>query len=269
MEHHLSEVDYRSEPVLQEEKQYHLQCKRGDIAPVALVPGSRSRARKIGEKFEGAERIADNRGLLTITGVFEGREFTVTSTGMGGPSASIAYEELINLGAKVLIRIGSMGGLQTDVKKGDVIIPYAAVRDDGVSSEYVSAEFPAVASPPVYRALSTSAEEMECRHHRGLNLTHAAFFSRSTAYFDAWAKKRVISVEMEGSALFVVAQLRGVWSGLIGTCFSSRAEQENGEDELDEPDRSDRLVREGVKSSVEIALRAGCKLYDSYGPEFD
>ena len=154
-------VDYRKPIGLEGKFQYHIQCQSGDIAPVVIVPGDQGRVEKIVDQLSDVKKIADNRGLITFTGKYQDFPVSVTSTGMGGPSASIVYEELINIGAKVLIRIGSVAGLQENVDEGDIVIPYGCVRDDGASNYYIPPNYPAVPSPEVYSLLIESVKASE------------------------------------------------------------------------------------------------------------
>ena len=207
--------------------------------------------------------VADNRGMITYTGMYQNYPISVTSTGMGGPSASIAYEELINIGAKALIRVGSVAGLQKDIKEGDIVIPYGCVRDDGASRYYVPQNFPAVASPDIYQALISSASKMGISYKTGINWTHSSFYNRDPEYFQQWSKCRAISMEMEASALFVISYLRGVKSGFIGVCFANRFSQSLGKNvDLSVPDISRQIIEKSVDKAIEITLEAACVLYE-------
>jgi len=259
---YLEKVDFRLPPGLEGRDQYHICCKPGDVAPAVLVPGDQGRVGKIVAMLDGAEKKAENRGMITYTGTYKGWPVSVTSTGMGGPSAAIAYEELINVGAKLIIRVGSMAGLQPEVHEGDVVIAYACVRDDGASQYYVQQNYPAVASPDVVQALVQSARELSIPVHVGINWSHSCFYSRSPEYFQAWARKRVTSMEMEGAALFVVGALRGVHCGLIGTCFANRGLQSQQDVvDLSVPRIDREVIERGVRNSIKIALEAVVKAY--------
>ncbi len=144
MENWMQQVNYALVTGVEGKFQYHIQCGPGDIAPIAIVPGDQGRVAKIIEHIDGPVKIAENRGLITYKGTFDGIPVSVTSTGMGGPAAGIVYEELINLGAKVLLRIGSMAAIQPDIARGDISIPVACVRDDGLTPYYVPENYPAV-----------------------------------------------------------------------------------------------------------------------------
>jgi len=126
-------------------KQPHIKCKEGDVAKYVLLPGDPGRIEKIIKYWDEAKKIAFNREFLTYTGKYKGIEVSATSTGIGGPSTAIAVEELVNIGAKVLIRVGTCGSLREVIKIGDIIIPIAAMKQDGTSKDYLPVEFPAVA----------------------------------------------------------------------------------------------------------------------------
>jgi uridine phosphorylase len=257
------EQDFLQPTGLEGRRQYHIFCGPGDIAPVVIVPGDPGRIEKIITQFDKAHKVAENRGLITYTGSYKGYPVSVTSTGMGGPSASIVYEELINIGAKVLIRVGSVAGLQENVKEGDIVIPYACIRDDGATRYYVPENFPAVATPEVFQALINSAIKHGIDYKTGINWTHSCFYNRSPKYFQSWSKKRVISMEMEAAALFVIAYLRGIMSGFIGVCYANRYIQSFGEKvDLSVPDIKRNFIQESERQAINITLDAIVNLYE-------
>ena len=149
-------------------KQYHIQVGEGDIGKYVILPGDPKRCAKIAKYFDNAELVADSREYVTYTGYLEGVKVSVTSTGIGGPSASIAMEELVKAGADTFIRVGTCGGMQLDVKSGDLIIATGAIRMEGTSKEYAPIEFPAVADIEIVNALIASAKEMGNPYHAGV-----------------------------------------------------------------------------------------------------
>ena len=138
--------------------QYHIQLKAGDVGRYVILPGDPKRCEKIAAYFENAVKIADSREFVTYTGLLEGEKVSVTSTGIGGPSASIAMEELIHCGADTFIRVGTAGGMKKEVMGGDVCIATGAIRFEGTSKEYAPIEWPAVADFEVTRALKDAAD---------------------------------------------------------------------------------------------------------------
>ena len=148
--------------------QYHLQIRPGDVGRYVILPGDPKRCEKIAKHFEDAKLVADSREFVTYTGYLEGEKVSVTSTGIGGPSASIAMEELVQCGADTFVRVGTCGGIDLDVKGGDIVIATGAVRMEGTSREYAPIEYPAVADLEVANALVAAAKELGFTYHTGV-----------------------------------------------------------------------------------------------------
>ena len=144
---------------------HHLKIKKGDVGRYVLLPGDPKRVRLIAERLDDAAMIADNREFVTYTGYIDGEKVSVTSTGIGGPSASIAMEELALCGADTFIRVGTCGGIALSVTSGDVVIATGAVRAEGTSREYAPIEFPAVADYFVVTALKNAADSLSLKSH--------------------------------------------------------------------------------------------------------
>ena len=149
-------------------KQYHTQVGIGDVGRYVILPGDPKRCEKIAKHFDNARLIADSREYVTYTGTLEGVPVSVTSTGIGGPSAAIAIEELSKVGADTFIRVGTCGGMQTDVCGGVIVIASGAIRMEGTSREYAPIEYPAVRDVRVLNALLTSAKKQNIRYHAGV-----------------------------------------------------------------------------------------------------
>lgn len=257
MENWLAAIDYAQPTHTEDLEQYHIRCKKGDIGKAVIVPGDPGRVKMVADLLTEAEMVADNRGMVTYTGTYRGTRISVTSTGMGGPSAAIAYEELINIGAEVLVRVGSVAALQADIEPGDLSIPYGCIRDDGATQYYVPPNFPAVPDPLLYQNLTRNAEERGLRYWSGINWTHSAFYARSPEYFLQWTRKRVLTMEMEAATLLTIAYLRGVAAAFVGTVFENRQRQaERGEMDLSVPSYRKEEVMAGVEASIRIALDA-------------
>lgn len=256
--------DFRVPTGLENQIQYHIQCGPGDVAPVVIVPGDQGRVESIISKLHDPKKVSENRGLITYTGYYEDYPVSVTSTGMGGPSASIVYEELINIGAKILIRIGSVAGLQEEIEEGDVIIPHSCVRDDGASQYYVPQNFPAVASPEVYLRLISAAKSLNLDFKTGINWSHSCFYNRDPEYFQRWSRYRVVSMDMEASSLFVISSLRGVKAGFIGICYANRFKQSNRDKvDLSVPDTNRSIIKSSTNKAIDITLMAIKDLYQN------
>lgn len=158
--------------------QYHLQIKSGDVGRYVILPGDPKRSEKIARYFESPRLVADSREFVTYTGLLDGERVSVTSTGIGGPSASIAMEELVKAGADTFVRVGTCGGMDIDVKSGDLVIATGAIRNEGTSREYAPIEFPAVADIDVVNALIAAAKESGHDWHKGIVQCKDSFYGQ-------------------------------------------------------------------------------------------
>ncbi|RLE91733.1 MAG: hypothetical protein DRJ55_05340, partial [Thermoprotei archaeon] len=157
--------------------QYHIRCKPGDVAPYVLLPGDPSRVPLIAKHWDEARLVAKNREYVTYTGTYRGVPVSATSTGIGSPSAAIAVEELVRVGGKVFIRVGTSGPVNPKVKPWKLGIATGAVRDEGTTRQYVPIEYPAVADYRVVAALVEAAEKLGYRYHVGVFHTKDSFYS--------------------------------------------------------------------------------------------
>ena len=175
--------------------QYHLQIRPGDVGRYVILPGDPKRCEKIAKHFEDAKLIADSREFVTYTGYLDGEKVSVTSTGIGGPSASIAMEELVLCGADTFIRVGTCGGIELDVKGGDIVVATGAVRMEGTSREYAPIEYPAVADLDVANALVAACKDavvMQYHTFTDGNRTSAAFSSQLVKSCGFWTNTTII-----------------------------------------------------------------------------
>ncbi len=204
--------------------QYHLQIRRGDVGRYVILPGDPKRCAKIASYLENAVLIADNREFVTYTGTLDGEKVSVTSTGIGGPSASIAMEELVQCGADTFIRIGTCGGMALEVQGGDIVVATGAIRAEGTSREYAPLAFPAVADLTVTNALVQAARNLGKTCHAGVVQSKDSFYGQHDPEtmpvagklienWEAWMKLGCKASEMESAALFIVASARGVRAG--------------------------------------------------------
>ena len=214
---------------------FHLKTRKGDIGRYVILPGDPGRVPKIAGKLDGAKLIASNREYTVYTGYLDGEKVSVCSTGIGGPSAAIAVEELVMCGADTFIRVGTSGGIDLKVSGGDLLIASAAIRSEGTSHEYIPDDYPAVANFDVVCALKASADELSTdedgnRAHVGVVHSKDNFYGeidpRNTAVpeklSNAWAgylKCGCLTSEMEAAAIFSVALLRGVRAGAVLTAL--------------------------------------------------
>ncbi|MBR1413650.1 MAG: uridine phosphorylase [Bacilli bacterium] len=228
-------------------KEFHIDLTKGDIGKYVLLPGDPGRCEKIASYFDSPKKVASNREFVTYTGYLEGEKVTVTSTGIGGPSASIALEELIHCGADTFIRIGTAGGIDKEVLGGDLVIATGAIRAEGTSKEYAPIEYPAVANYDIVDALRLSAENSLNRFHIGVVQSKDSFYgqhdpnSMPVSYelnnkWQAWLDCGALASEMETAALFTVGSVRKVRVGAILTVFANQTRKELG---LDNPENYD------------------------------
>ena len=224
-------------------RQYHIQVAKGEVGRYVIMPGDPKRCVKIAQHFDDPVLVADNREYITYTGTLDGVKVSVTSTGIGGPSASIAMEELYKCGADTFVRIGTCGGMQTEIKSGDVVIATGAIRMEGTSKEYAPIEYPAVANLEVTNALVQAAKEDGCTWHTGVVQSKDAFYGQHepeampVGYellnkWEAWKKMGCLASEMESAALFIVA---GKLRVRAGACFLVMANQEREKLGLENP----------------------------------
>ena len=243
-------------------KQYHIQVGKEDIGRYVILPGDPKRCAKIAKYIDDAKLVADNREYVTYTGYLDGVKVSVTSTGIGGPSASIALEELVQAGADTFIRIGTCGGMQLNVRSGDVVIASGAVRMEGTSKEYAPIEFPAVADIDIVNALRSAAKELGQTSHVGVVQCKDAFYGQHSpetmpvSYellnnWEAWKRLGCLASEMESAALFIVASTLHVRCGSV---FLVMANQEREKQGLDNP------VAHDTDMAIRVAVEAIRKL---------
>lgn len=221
--------------------QYHIHTKPGDVGRYVIMPGDPKRCAKIAEFLDDAVLVADNREFVTYTGYLDGEKVSVTSTGIGGASSAIAMEELYHCGADTFVRVGTCGGMQLDVKGGDLVIASGAIRAEGTSKEYAPIEFPAVADVGIVNALAEAAENLDFPHHIGVVQCKDSFYGqhepekKPVGYellnkWDAWVKCGALASEMESAALFVVSSCLRARTGSV---FLVIANQERAKAGLD------------------------------------
>ena len=165
-------------PESDEGRQYHLETRPGDLAGRCLLVGSPERAEMIAETyFRDPEKVGDHRGLKSFTGIYKDVPVSVVTTGMGSASTAIVLPEAVKSGARVLIRVGSCGGLQKEMEVGDPVICTGAVRLDGASDNWAPIEYPAAADPRIVVALIKAATELKLKHafHVGIGVTTTCF----------------------------------------------------------------------------------------------
>ena len=239
-------------------KQYHVGLGPGDVGRYVLLPGDPKRCAKIAKYFDNPRLVADSREFVTYTGTLNGVPVSVTSTGIGGPSASIAMEELHQLGADTFIRTGTCGGIDLNVKSGDIVVATGAIRYEHTSLEYAPIEFPAVADFDITLALRQASEELGYCTHTGVVQCKDSFYGQHSPArmpvsfeleqkWEAWKRLGVLASEMESAAMFTVAAALGVRSG---ACFHVIWNQEREKAGLDQIENDD------TGSAVRVAVEA-------------
>lgn len=211
---------------------------------------------RIVKYWEEKKKIAEHREYVTYTGKYKGVPISATSTGIGGPAAAIAVEELIRIGAHTFIRVGTTGAIQEYIKVGDLIISIAAVRFDGASKQYVYAEYPAVASYEVVLALIEAAESLGIKYHVGISASTDSFYTGQgrpgfKGYMLSWMKNiipdlqkaNVLNFEMESSTIFTLANIYGTRAGSVCAAVANRVTDEF-------------IVDAGVEDAIKVANEA-------------
>lgn len=219
--------------------QYHLQIREGDVGRYVILPGDPKRCEKIAAHFERAVQIADSREFVTYTGWLDGEKVSVTSTGIGGPSACIALEELVKCRADTFVRVGTCGGMDLQVKGGDLVIATGAVRMEGTSREYAPIEYPAVPDFEVAEALSDAGKRLGYRCHRGVVQCKDSFYgqhepeTKPVGYellnkWNAWLSLGCKASEMESAALFIAAGYLHVRAGSVFLAVGNQEREKRG-----------------------------------------
>lgn len=245
-----------------EEKLHHLGCFKSQIGEYVFLPGDPHRCKVIAEYLENPQLVANNREFVTYTGWLNNTRVSVTSTGIGGPSAAIAMEELVQSKAHTFIRVGTCGGINPNIPKGTLILPTAAIRKDGTADEYMPKEFPAVADFTVLTALKNAADELNCANATGVVECKDSYYGQHNPdsmpvanmlkdKWQMWQKAGALASEMESSTLFVVASVRCVRCGTVLMLMSNKERKKKYQ--------RDDSVNEGapdISLAVKTAVRA-------------
>lgn len=238
------------------EKEYHIGLKKGDVGRYVLLPGDPARTEIIAKYFDEAQEMAFNREYRTFTGRVKGIKISTTSTGIGCPSTAICIEELAKIGADTFIRVGTAGSLQKEVELGDVVISTGAVREEGTTRQYVPLSYPAVADLEVTSALVEAAKKLGLRHHPGIVHCKDAFYTEGAEgeglplaehneeMWKAWYRSNVLATSMESSALFVISSIKRLKAGevlaIIGLTYTGKPIEK----------------KVGIEEAIKIAIEA-------------
>jgi len=243
----------------------HLKLKSEDIAKYVLLAGDPARLDVVKEFLDSSRELFYEREFRAIKGSYQGIPVLAVSTGIGAPSTAIVVEELIQLGVKVFIRIGTCGGSwRQDISVGSLIIPSACVREDGTSQEYLSRSFPSVADYQVISALAESADSQKAKYYVGINRTHDAFYGNVGSKL-GWQKtfqnlgikeSPIISSDMETSIIFVLAGLRGVKAGAVLAVNADPEPLMNKELKNPVIEFNSELSKKVIKQAIKVALES-------------
>lgn len=205
----------------------HILCKKGQVATRVILPGDPGRVLRIANLLDDYKEISFNREYRVVTGRYRNKKITICSTGIGGPSTAIAMEELISLGAKYFIRVGSCGSNQVKIKIGDLVISDSVVREDHTCLDYVSLKYPAIADPELLQTMKKTAINLKFRHHIGLTVTVDALFSKRTKEVkNYWQKFNTLAQDMEASTVLTLARLKNVKAGVVLLAVNKEGEKE-------------------------------------------
>ncbi len=238
--------------------QYHIRCKEGDVGRYCFLPGDPGRCEAIARHFDNPVHVGMNREYNIYTGTLLGEKVSVCSTGIGGPSAAIAMEELSAIGADTFIRVGTCGGIDLNVLPGDVVVATGAIRFEHTSFEYAPAEFPSVPDFDVTLALREASLALGYRTHTGVVQCKDSFYGQHSpekspvSYellqkWESWKRLGVKASEMESAALFVVAAALGV---RCGSCFHAVWNQEREKLGMEMP------MTEDTSGAIRVGIEA-------------
>ena len=231
------------------ELQFHIQCAPGQVGNYCILPGDPGRCEAIARHFDDPVHVQTNREYTTYTGTLLGEKVSAVSTGIGGPSAAIAMEELCNLGCHTFVRVGTCGGIKLEVQSDDVVVATGAVRMEGTSREYAPMEWPAVPDFTVTQALVKAAKNLQKPWHAGVVQCKDSFYGQHSparmpvSYeleqkWEAWKRLGVLASEMESAALFAVAAARGVRCGSVFHVIWNQEREKAGLDQKESHDTS-------------------------------
>jgi uridine phosphorylase len=218
------------------DRQYHIALERGELAEYVLLVGDPGRVAKVASRFDRVDLERSNREIVTATGVYREMPISVMSTGMGTDNVEIVLAEVMEItDAATFIRVGSSGALQPEIALGDLIVSTGAVRLENTTDFYVHPGYPAIAHREVVWALEAACRRLGYGHHVGVTATASGFYApqgramrtlpvRYPELAEELRRQRVANLEMESSALFVLAGLAGLRSGTVCAAYAQRVD---------------------------------------------
>ncbi|ELZ24543.1 uridine phosphorylase [Halosimplex carlsbadense 2-9-1] len=259
-----------------DDEQYHLEVSAGDVADSVLLPGNPERVEKITDGWDASEVVAEHREYRTATGSYDDTPISVTSTGIGSPSAAIAVEELARVGVDTLLRVGSCGAIREEAAVGDLVISAGAVRQEGTSDEYVREDYPASADDRVVGALVTAAERLGYDYHVGITASTDSFYAGqgrpgfggfeaagADELVEDLREANVLNFEMEAAAILTLANLYGLRAGAVCTVYANRV---TGEFRTEGERKAARVASEAVSILAEMDEAAEAAGVDRWHP---
>ena len=240
-------------------RQFHIGVAPGEVSTVALLPGDPFRVPLVAEFLTDVREIAHKREHRTMTGMYKGKKITATSTGMGCPSTAIAVEELARVGVTSFIRVGSSAAVQPHVKPGDLLVSEGSLRNDGTTAAYAREGYPAVPDLRITIELERSARQIAAREgnlavYAGISVSDDAFYAETPAWISELNALGILNIEMEASAIYVVARLRGLRAGMICSCSSNLVAGASLYDDVHD------ALKNGWMRSIEAALQTAVNL---------
>ena len=237
------------------QRQFHIQCAQGETGGYCILPGDPGRCEAIARHFDSPVHVRTNREYVTFTGTLLGEKVSVVSTGIGGPSAAIAMEELANIGVHTFVRVGTCG-IKLEVTSGDIVVATGAVRMEGTSREYAPIEWPAVPDFTVTSALVEACKNLGYPWHAGVVQCKDSFYGQHSPArmpvagellykWEAWKRLGVLASEMESAALYCCAAALGV---RCGACFHVIWNQEREAAGLDQEESHD------LSAAIEVGI---------------
>lgn len=247
------------------ERQFHIQCASGEVGGYCVLPGDPGRCEAIAQHFDRPAHVRTNREYVTYTGSLLGEPVSVVSTGIGGPSAAIAMEELVHLGVHTFIRVGTCGGIDLSVQSGDLVIATGAVRMEGTSREYAPIEWPAVPDFAVTTALVDACKHLGYSWHAGVVQCKDSFYGQHSPArmpvsfaleqkWEAWKRLGVLASEMESAALFTVAASRRVRCGSVFHVIWNQEREAAGLDQK-ESHNTEAAITAGIEALKRLILQ--------------
>jgi DeoD family purine-nucleoside phosphorylase len=233
----------------------HLRAEPTDYAPAVLVPGDPRRAQHIAETFfdPGFRLVNTERGALGFTGTYRGRPLSVQAVGMGGPSVAIYYDELIQLGARRLVRVGTAGGISPRVRMGDTVVALSATPDDPTPAIFTDgqAHAPTATWDLVERAVAAARAAGQAVHV-GPIVSSAMFYDPRPGMVGTWRQRGHLCIEMEAAVLYTLGAIRGVET--LCLCAIS---------DILTDDSAERIADDALRAAVESMMRIGCEVATS------